>query len=73
MKMRDMCRTTGEDYKSVVASVKGSVEAKLLENLCDYIFKSTVEKVTDTNIMNEVNKRCGTPKNEHLPDVRELV
>ncbi|KAI9918998.1 hypothetical protein PsorP6_012035 [Peronosclerospora sorghi] len=65
--------TTGEDYKSVVASVKGSEKAKLLENLCHYILKSTVEKVTDTNILDEVNKRCGTPMNEHLPDVRELV
>ncbi|KAI9919355.1 hypothetical protein PsorP6_017743 [Peronosclerospora sorghi] len=73
MKMKERCRTTGEDYKSVVASVKGSVEAKLLENLCHYILKSTVEKVTDTNILDEVNKRCGTPMNERLPDVRELI
>ncbi|KAI9918419.1 hypothetical protein PsorP6_011343 [Peronosclerospora sorghi] len=71
--VRERKQTTGEDYKSVVASVKGSVEAKLLENLCHYILKSTVEKVTDTNILDEANKRCGTPMNEHLPDVRELV
>ncbi|KAI9919909.1 hypothetical protein PsorP6_015682 [Peronosclerospora sorghi] len=73
MKMRERCRTTGEDYKSVVASVKGSVKAKLLENLCHYILKSTLEKVTDTNILDEVNKQCGTLKNESLPGVRELV
>ncbi|KAI9915204.1 hypothetical protein PsorP6_007062 [Peronosclerospora sorghi] len=73
MKMKDRCKTTGEVYKSVVASVKGSVEAKLLENLCHYILKSTVEKVTDTNILDEVNKRCGKPMNEHLLDVRVLV
>ncbi|KAI9915363.1 hypothetical protein PsorP6_007364 [Peronosclerospora sorghi] len=73
MKMRDRSRTTGKYYKSVVANVKGSVEVNLVENRCPYILKSTVQKVTDTDILDEVNKLCGTLKNENVPDVRELV
>ena len=53
-------------------NIKGSIDAEMLNNMVLYVLGKDVERLTDSDIMQEINRRCTTVKNNHLPDVEAL-
>ncbi|KAG2803602.1 hypothetical protein PC129_g17226 [Phytophthora cactorum] len=71
-KIRHRCGITNEAFESVVATVKGSVRPKTLRNMATYVLNKPLSSVTDADIMEAVQARCRTLKNESVPDVTSL-
>ena len=53
-------------------NIRGSIDAEMLNNMVLYVLGKDVERLTDSDIMQEINRRCTTVKNNHLPDVEAL-
>ncbi|GMF53672.1 unnamed protein product [Phytophthora fragariaefolia] len=71
-KIRHRCGVTNETFESVVATVKSSVRPKTLRNMATYVLKKPLSAVTDADIMEAMQARCRTLKNEFVPDVTSL-
>ncbi|RAW21378.1 hypothetical protein PC110_g22179, partial [Phytophthora cactorum] len=50
----------------------GSVNPKTLKNLAVNVLKKPMSSVTDTDIMDSVVERCGTLKNDFVPDLTAM-
>ena len=50
-------------------SIKGSIDAEMLNNMALYVLGRNVERLADSDIMQDINRRCSKVKNNHLPDV----
>ncbi|KAE9034986.1 hypothetical protein PR003_g8309 [Phytophthora rubi] len=71
-KVRHRCGVTNETFESVVTTVKSSVRPKTLRNMATYVLKKLLSAVADADIMEAVQARCRTLKNEFVPDVTSL-
>ncbi|OWZ06453.1 LOW QUALITY PROTEIN: hypothetical protein PHMEG_00021286 [Phytophthora megakarya] len=69
-KLRHRCTPTGDTFRKVVATVKGCV--KHAEKPVYLRVKEPVADVTDADVMEAVQARCCTLKNEFVPDVTSL-
>ncbi|TYZ67944.1 hypothetical protein PybrP1_002807 [[Pythium] brassicae (nom. inval.)] len=71
-RLRERCASTGESYDAIAVSVKGSVDAHLLDNLATYVLGKTLDSLTDEDVSAEILRRCRSVKNAHLPDLEAL-
>ncbi|GMF38278.1 unnamed protein product [Phytophthora fragariaefolia] len=72
-KIKQRCSVTGEDYASVISTVKGAVKPEVLQTMARFLLKGKpVESVTDDEILQLVRQRCQTLKNEYIPDIKTL-
>nr|CCA25705.1 conserved hypothetical protein [Albugo laibachii Nc14] len=67
--LRERCSATGEQYDTIAMSIKGSIDAEMLNNMALYVLGRNVERLADSDIMQDINRRCSKVKNNHLPDV----
>lgn len=70
--IQSRCATTGEDPDKVITSVKHSFENSLLSIWCDLKWKTTVEEITDDQIMKGIEQVISEVKNKSIPDIQSL-
>lgn len=56
----------------MVVSLKSSIDAELLNNMVLYVLGREVETLTDSDNMQEINRRYSTVINNHLQNVETL-
>ncbi|POM75373.1 Hypothetical protein PHPALM_7534 [Phytophthora palmivora] len=72
-KIEQQCSVTGEDYTSVISTVKGAVKPEVLSTMARFLLKGKpVKSVTDEEILQLVKQRCQSLKNEYIPDIKTL-
>jgi hypothetical protein len=72
-KMRERCAATGEVPERVVASVKSTIETRVLDHVARYVLKKNVFDVTDQGLWAAIAQKIGSLVNNHVPDVGQLV
>lgn len=60
---------TNETKANMLVSIKASVETRVLDHLARFILRKALEEVTDVDIIAEIERKCGTILNVHVPDV----
>uniref|UniRef100_H3GL52 Integrase catalytic domain-containing protein n=1 Tax=Phytophthora ramorum TaxID=164328 RepID=H3GL52_PHYRM len=68
-KIEERCTVTNENKANLLVSIKMSVETRVLDHLARFILRKTLEAVTDADIVAEIERKCGTILNAHVPDV----
>ncbi|ETM99975.1 hypothetical protein PPTG_18363 [Phytophthora nicotianae INRA-310] len=66
------CAVTGEDKSKALRSVKNSFNRQLLNTLCKFEWGTTVEEVTEEQIVEELNKIVGNVMNDAILDVDSI-
>ncbi|OWY92120.1 hypothetical protein PHMEG_00039005 [Phytophthora megakarya] len=63
------CAITGEDTSRALVSVKNSIDSHLLEMLCKFDWSTTVEAVSEQQIVAEIDKIVNNIKNGDIDEV----
>ncbi|KAJ0392214.1 hypothetical protein P43SY_008832 [Pythium insidiosum] len=71
-KIRSRCLATGEKYEHLLVSVRSSIDPSIFEHLARYVLRKNVDDVTDEDLGQAITRRCGTLKNQHVPDLDRL-
>ncbi|KAE9338999.1 hypothetical protein PF008_g11771 [Phytophthora fragariae] len=71
-KIEERCAVTNENKANLLVSIKASVETRVLDHLARFILRKTLEAVTDADIVAEIERKCGTILNAHVPDVMSM-
>ncbi|OWY97180.1 hypothetical protein PHMEG_00032355 [Phytophthora megakarya] len=71
-KIEERCAVTNENKTNVLVSVKASVETRVLEHLARFILRKALVAVTDADIVAEIDRKCGTILNAHVPDLMTM-
>ncbi|OWY90447.1 hypothetical protein PHMEG_00041419 [Phytophthora megakarya] len=66
------CAITGEDASRALVSVKNSIDSHLLEMLCKFDWSTTVEAVSEQQIVAEIDKIVNNIKNGDIDEVDSL-
>ena len=59
------CTSTGEEKSGVLVGVKHSILLSLLETLARYTFRKEISKITDEEIIKQIDLIRGSILNEH--------
>ncbi|GMF36400.1 unnamed protein product [Phytophthora lilii] len=70
-KIEERCAVTNENKTNVLVSIKASVETRVLDHLARFILRKSLGAVTDADILAEIERKCGTILNPHVPDVMD--
>ncbi|ETO86430.1 hypothetical protein F444_00029 [Phytophthora nicotianae P1976] len=62
------CAVTGEDKSKALRSVKNSFNRQLLNTLCKFEWGTTMEEVTEEQIVKELNKIVGNVMDDAILD-----
>jgi hypothetical protein len=71
-KLRERCMVSGEDYHSLVTSVRNSFAMQTLEHVARFILKKPLSQVDDEALVREIKRRISTLVNGHVPDLEKL-
>lgn len=71
-RITECCAATGGKANTIMISIRSNIEPRLLDHLAKYTFHKSVKGISDEELLQEVEKRCGELKNSHVPNINEL-